>query len=185
MAPSTKITKEDIVSAAVEQVRRLGEEGLNARGIATAICCSTQPIFSNFKNMEELKAEVIASAAGLYDQYAAAETASGKYPPYKASGMAYIRFAREERELFKLLFMRQRDSSTAWEDALGNKSTAQAGQSAGVKTQDAPLFHLEMWALVHGIATMVATGYYDLDEELISRMLTDGFCGLKTRFEVE
>ena len=33
---------------------------------------------------------------------------AGQYPPYKASGMAYIRFAREQRELFKLLFMRDR-----------------------------------------------------------------------------
>ena len=32
----------------------------------------------------------------------------GKYPPYKASGIAYIQFAKEEKELFKLLFMRDR-----------------------------------------------------------------------------
>ena len=31
-----------------------------------------------------------------------------RYVPYKASGMAYIRFAKEEKELFKLLFMRDR-----------------------------------------------------------------------------
>ena len=30
---------------------------------------------------------------------------TGKYLPYKANGMVYIRFAREEKELFKLLFM--------------------------------------------------------------------------------
>lgn len=33
---------------------------------------------------------------------------SGEYPPYKASGMAYIDFARREKHLFRLLFMRNR-----------------------------------------------------------------------------
>ena len=34
--------------------------------------------------------------------------AATNYPPYKAMGMGYIRFAAEERELFRLLFMRDR-----------------------------------------------------------------------------
>ena len=42
--------------------------------------------------------------------------AAGKYPVYKASGMAYIRFAKEERELFKLLFMRDRTGEKIAED---------------------------------------------------------------------
>lgn len=37
---------------------------------------------------------------------------SGQYPPYKASGIAYICFAREEKELFKLLYMRDRSRET-------------------------------------------------------------------------
>ena len=47
------------------------------------------------------------------------------------------------------------------------------------------LFHLEMWVMVHGIAVMLATGYLDLDEDTVSRMLTDAYQGLKKRFEKE
>lgn len=32
------------------------------------------------------------------------DAAKGEYPPYKANGMGYIRFTREEKELFKILF---------------------------------------------------------------------------------
>lgn len=43
---------------------------------------------------------------------------SGEYPPYKASGMAYIDFARREKHLFRLLFMRnpaaRRRSPGSW-----------------------------------------------------------------------
>ena len=48
MAPKVKITGEDIVKAAVELVRVRGEKAINAREIAAALNCSTQPIFTNF-----------------------------------------------------------------------------------------------------------------------------------------
>ena len=56
----------------------------------------------------------------LYQNYLKEDMASGKYPPYKASGMAYIRFAKEEKELFRLLFMRDR-SHESIEDKEENK----------------------------------------------------------------
>ena len=49
----------------------------------------------------------------------------------------------------------------------------------------ANLFHLEMWVCVHGIATMMATSYLNIEEELVSRMLSDYDLGLKNRFPKE
>jgi hypothetical protein len=42
-----------------------------------------------------------------------------------------------------------------------------------------------MWAYVHGIATMFATGFLDLDRELVSKILTDAFLGLKKQYGME
>ena len=50
-------------------------------------------------------------------------------------------------------------------------------------THLAYFFHLEMWVYVHGIAAMIATDYLDWDEELISRMLTDAYEGMKERYK--
>ena len=44
------------------------------------------------------------------------------------------------------------------------------------------MFHLEMWVYVHGIATMIATGYLNWEVETVSRMLTDAYMGLKERY---
>ena len=57
--------------------------------------------------------------------------------------------------------------------------------NTGLKKSEASLFHLEMWAYVHGIATMFATGYLNLEWELVSKMLTDSFLGLKKQFGME
>lgn len=186
MAPKVRITKDAIVSAALDQVRRNGEQGLNARSVAAALGCSTQPIFSNFATMDELKAAVVAAAGTLFMDYIDRETARGDYPSYKASGMAYIRFAQEEKELFKLLYMRDRtDESFQQDDQLTYKEAGMVQEVAGLSKEDSLLFHLEMWAYVHGIAAMYATGFLSLDWDLISRMLTDAYQGHLKRFKEE
>ena len=107
--------------------------------------------------------------------------AEGKYPPYKASGMAYIRFAKEEKELFKLLFMRDRSGERVGENKEEIRPLLEIiRQNLGLS--DAYFFHLEMWIYVHGIATMLATSYLELDEEFISRVMTDGYEGMKARY---
>ena len=120
------------------------------------------------------------AADELYQNYLKEDMAIGKYPPYKASGMAYIRFAKEEKELFRLLFMRDR-SHESIEDKEENKPLIELiQQNLGIS--EAYLFHLEMWIYVHGMATMLATSYLELDEEFISRVLTDGYEGMKARY---
>ena len=184
MPPKVKITKEDIVVTAVDIVRRNGAAALNARNIAAELHCSTQPLFTNFSTMEELKLAVVAAADQCYQEYTEREMMDRKYPPYKASGMAYIRFAREERELFKLLFMRDRTEEPVVQDTeVTDRVIDILQKNTGLSREEASLFHLEMWAYVHGIAAMIATGFLELDEELISRMLTDSYQGLKKQYE--
>lgn len=183
MPPKIKITREDIVRIAVEIVREQGDEMLNARTLAERLSCSTQPIFSNFRTMQELRFAVIGKSYAVYQDYMRREMESGAYPRYKASGMAYIRFAAEEKELFKLLFMRDRTEETVSENEEELELViAMVQQGTGLPPEEARLFHLEMWVGVHGIAVLIATNYLALDWELISRMLSDSYFGLKKRF---
>ena len=186
MPPKVKITKEDIVNAAVALVRQRGPQALNARELASRLCCSTQPIFSNFASMEQLRLSVVEKAEAVYFAYTRRETDSGQYPVYKASGMAYIRFAKEETELFKLLYMCDRESGSIPENKEFNRQVdAMVQEATGLDSSRSQLFHLEMWAAVHGVATMFATNYLDLPWELVSQMLTDIYRGLRKQYEME
>ena len=186
MPPKVKVTKEDIVNAAVEIVRQNGADAINARTVAAALNCSTQPIFSNFATMEELSMAVVERADVLCNEYIKREIDSGKYPAYKASGMAYIRFAKEERELFKLLYMRDRKGEVIPEDGgLTNEMETMVKDNTGLNGLEVKLFHLEMWAYVHGIATMFATGFLNLEWELVSKMITDAYQGLRKQYKME
>ena len=185
MPPKVKVTKEAIVNAAVQIVRSQGAQALNARTVAAALDCSTQPVFSNFATMEQLQQAVIAAAYERYLGFIKTEVESGKYLPYKANGMAYIRFAREERELFKLLYMYDRRGVPPADSDLNQQMKDLVRHNTGMDDMKAQLFHLEMWAFVHGIATMFATGYFELDWELVSRMLTDTYQGLRKQYGME
>lgn len=183
MPPKIKITKTDIINTAMDLVRNCGAAAINARNIAGALGCSTQPVFSNFATMDDLRAAVKAAADELYRSYLAADMSSGRFPPYKASGMAYIRFAREESELFKLLFMCDRSTEVIAEDRASIRPLLEIIQkSLGIDEDRAYLFHLEMWIYVHGIATMIATCYLNWDEDMVSKMLTDAYIGMKHRY---
>ena len=180
MPPKIKVTKENILSAAVELVRECGAEALNARALAKKLGSSTKPIFSNYTSMEELKQEVIKSAEGIYKNYLNADMEKGEYPPYKASGMSYIRFAGEQQELFKLLFMRDRTDEQIPDSFDGINPIIEIIQrNTGLDRKAAELLHLEMWSCVHGIAVMTATGFLKLDTVTVSQMLTDIYSGLK------
>ena len=181
MPPKIKITKEDIILATLNLVREQGEEGLNARSIASKLNCSTQPIFSNFSGLEELQKVVTERAYNLYLEFLEKEAKLGKYPKYKAFGMGYIRFAKEEKELFKLLFMCDRRGKILTPTSDFDESVKLNMQNIGLTENQAKLFHLETWTAVHGIATMLATNFLDFEWDFVANMISDVYQGLKLR----
>ncbi len=63
-----KVSKEQIIDAAVEVLRDDGFPAINARSVAKKLGCSTQPIYFSFKNMDELKAALTQRAIELHTQ---------------------------------------------------------------------------------------------------------------------
>lgn len=186
MPKPTRITKESILNAALEIVRESGTDMLNARSLALRLGCSTQPIFSNFTSMDEVKSEVGKQAYGLYEEFLNNAIEHGKYPPYKEAGMAYIRFAAEEKQLFRLLFMRDRTGADKSVDLTSDtdvKLISMIASSLSVPFDAAKKFHRESWIFVHGIATMVVTSFADYREDDISAMLTDVYVGLSMKIK--
>lgn len=185
MPPKAKFSKEEIIEAAVNIVKSEGSQALTARALGAKLGTSSSPIFTVFQNMNEVQQEVLKSANQLYQDYLEAGIKSKKYPPYKSSGMAYIRFAKEEKELFKLLFMRDRSHEVNEDREALMPIVKIIRDNTGMSEKAAYDFHVEMWIFVHGMATMIVTNYLDLDEAYISKVLTDAYKGLKSQFMKE
>ena len=181
MPPKVRITEAEIVQTALELVREKGMDAVNARNIAAALNCSTQPIFSNFATMELLQEAVSVAARSLYFNFISREVESGVYPQYKAFGLAYVRFAKEEKEIFKYLFMCDRNGKDLTPTEDFDASVKIIMTANGISQEAATRMHMEMWAFVHGIATMFATSFLELEWNVISDMLTDVYQGLRAR----
>ena len=181
MPPKIKITKEDIIKTSIELVRSKGDSSINARTIAKELNCSTQPIFSNFESMEKLKEATINESYKIYLDFLKSEEDTKKYPRYKSFGMAYIRFAKEEKELFKLLFMRDRTGERKESTPDFEASINAIMEANGLSYARARLMHMEMWSCVHGIGTLLVTSFLPLEWEPISEMLTDIYQGVRLR----
>ena len=54
MPPKAKFTQEEIIEAALNIVRTNGYEALTSRALGTYLSSSARPIFTVFKNMEEV-----------------------------------------------------------------------------------------------------------------------------------
>lgn len=180
MPPRVRVTKEQIVEGAMRCLRREGVGGINARAVAAEIGCSTQPIFSNFETVEQLKEAVFTEATELYRAFLRRRMEDPHYPLYKAAGMGYIEFAKAEPQLFRALFMNPIDCEPrerGWEVGVETLMAA-----TGMNRADAERFHMEMWIFVHGIAVLLATDYIQFEHEEICAMLTDVYTGLRRRY---
>ena len=99
MAPKNKFTKTEMVEAALRVVRAKGAGGLTAKNIGDELGTSTQPIFTAFGSMDGIKTAVYAAAVDVYDRYTHAGLQEDI--PFLGVGKQYIRFAREEPELYR------------------------------------------------------------------------------------
>lgn len=186
MPPKPKVTKESIVNAAFEILKTEGIDKINARAVCDKLNCSTQPIFWHFKNMEELKNATVRKAKDLYNEYIQAAL---KEPiPFKATGLAYIKFAKDEPILFSLLFMKDNHNinptSTEYDENY-NEVLSAAANSSGLTEKNTKILYFHLWIYVHGIATLLATKTEMFTDDQISEMLTAAYKAFTTKYKAE
>ncbi len=172
MPPIKKFDKEQIINLALDVAKNEGLDSVNARRIAKELNSSVQPIFHNFKNMEELKDTVYKRSYDLYLSYMLRGKGEEKY--YKQMGMNYISFARDYPEFFKMIFMQK--TNLAADDFIvydnGGDDVIKAGQIlTGFDYQEQIKFHKKVWIFTHGIACLVATNTIKFSEDEISDLL--------------
>lgn len=179
MPPKAKIFKETILEAAFVLTREKGFECVNARSLALQLGCSTQPIFRIYKDMAELKKDLFSHVESFYNRYLETRMDPGNL--FLSIGMAYISFAREESNLFRMIFMDHHFKVNNFMDMLeGDENTAIASGIAaahGISLEDARLLYVETWLFTHGIASMLVTNSFTFQEKEIEQMLRNAFMG--------
>ena len=176
MPPKPKITKDMILNVVLKITQETGFEAVNARSIAGKLQCSTCPIFTCYENMEELKTEFLDFAFEYYDRYVADYGESENTAPYLLLPLSYIEFAKEETNLFKLLFINDMDldmkEANDFYKEIGNEEKAKAfSEMIGVQPERGKEIFLDLFLYTHGIAVLTATGKLSFDSRSSEKML--------------
>ncbi|MDO4371831.1 MAG: TetR-like C-terminal domain-containing protein [Clostridia bacterium] len=170
MAPRNKFTREEMIEAALRVVRAKGADALTAKTMADALGTSTQPVFTAFGSMDGVRAEVYAAAMRVYDRY----TGEGlREPvPFLGVGKQYLRFAREEPELYRLLFLSREGSAMKSMQHLQAIVRPTLMEIYRITAAEADLYFRDLWIAVHGLATLIVTGDCPYSDSEIEGILT-------------
>ena len=165
MPPTVRFTRDAVLNAACQLMRRKGIDALNARAIAKELGGSTQPIFRLFTNMEDLHRELILYVTRQFQAHAEADMAQSD-SPYIQLCTTYLLYGRDEPELFKLLFMRDRVSEGQYSDQTNFDLVFNIlKKETPLDDETALRFFERTWLFIHGLAVCIATKYIPCQDE--------------------
>ena len=175
MPPKVKFQKEEIVHAALNVARRQGVDAVTAREVAKELGVSVGPIFTWFETMEQLKTDVFLQAKRMYREYI--ERGLTGPIPFLGVGQQYLRFAREEPELYRLLFLRRPDSVSGGAMEALKFSQDLARESLmriyHMEAWMADCYFRDLWLVVFSFATLIVTDDCPYTDEEMSTVLTE------------
>lgn len=181
MPPKVKYTREEIIEAAFQLARERGIDAVVAREVAKKLGTSSSPIFTAFKNMEELQQEIRKMAMKEFEAFV--HDAVKYEPPFKWVGIKMIEFAMREPKLFQVLYMQEHEVSQSYEDMMVELGDVVEvclqfmEEDYALNRQEAELLFKQVWLHTFGICVLVAARVCHFTQEEVSEMLSLEFQG--------
>ena len=148
MSKTKTIMKESIIDGAFAVFRKYGYENLNARSLAREMHCSTQPIYVNFKDMDQVKKIARKLAAERYQEILGEAEKKYKKLTYSNYYLGIVKLAAYEPMLFKYYYIDHQEL---------NKEYGLKGKAAGKVSKN-------LFNCVVAYGMLVTLGYTDFDE---------------------
>ena len=157
-------TETAILEAARDLIAEGGIEAVSMRGVAARVSLSATALYHYFASKEALVDRVVTHGFHRSEEYlrkAIAPLPRGSLERVAALGEAYIRFALENRQYFKIIFAIRHDHPRAIDDVPGQggyavlrESVVEAMESGAIRQGDPDVVVLFLWAVVHGLVTI-------------------------------
>ena len=182
MPPKPMFTREEIVQAALDIVSERGIEALTARELGVKLGSSARPLFTVFKNMEELHEAVRTAAMARFE--ACAPDGMENAPIFKQVGMRMVLFGMREPKLYQLLFMEENTTAASFDDLFNRLGpTAQSCidticETYGLTGAQARMLFENVWIYTFGVGALCATRVCSFSQQQLGQMLTTQFQGM-------
>lgn len=152
--------REQIHEKAFEMFEKQGLDDITARNLAKALNCSPAPIYSCYSSMDELKTELIERAKKIFLEYVIRPETD---MVFLNSGIGLCAFAREEKQLFKSIFLRDNSYGNLLKKFrdLMKVEMEKDERFENLPTEFKHDLFLDCWLFGHGLATLIATDYFE------------------------
>ena len=157
-------TETAILEAARDLLAEGGLDALSMRAVASKVGLSATAIYHWFQNKEDLVDRVVLHGFRRSEAYmwkAIEDLPAGSMDRVAALGEAYIRFALENREYFKIIFAIQTPAPRHIDDVPGQggyrvlrQCVVEAMEAGNIRQMEPDLVVLFLWSLVHGLVTI-------------------------------
>ena len=174
MPKKSLFKKEEIFNTAYELFESKGLEAITARNLAKALDSSPAPIYNYYNSMEDLKTELINKAKQKFLDYIKRKLTD---LTFLNVGIGICIFAREERQLFCSIFLKEKPYGNLIKEF---RDMVRTEMDMDNRFKDLLLeFKYELfqdcWFYAHGLATLIATGYFITpSDEFITKKLLNG-----------
>lgn len=174
MPRKVQFTREMIIGAAINMVREQGPDSINARDLGAYLGCSSRPLFTAFRNMEELTDAVREEVSRRFaERVRIARDTHSPEPAAKRMGMCIVRFAQDEPNLYKLIHWTGNKMTPLPE--LSQIMTKQYQTDYQLSDDDAIAFFDHMMIFNMGLCSLITNGVRHFSREEVERILLDQF----------
>ncbi len=178
MPRSVQITKEKILTAAIDILIRDGYYAVNIKSIAKELKCSTQPIAWQYGNMDNMR-EALTQEAVIYANQKMMPTSTNCIEAFWQIGYAYINLAFDTPNLFRFVYMGESKNYCrgGFNSILTDKGNAalidKLHQYLNISREQADMLFQRMLVYTHGIVSLVVAGVLNCTKEQVYSIVKD------------
>lgn len=178
MPRSVQISKEKILTAALDILIREGYSAVNIKSVAKELKCSTQPIAWQFGNMDNMR-EVLTQEAVAYTNQKMIPTSTNCIEAFWQIGYAYINLAFDTPNLFRFVYMGESKNYCrgGFNSILTDKGNAvlidKLYQYLNISKEQADMLVQRMIVYTHGIVSLVVAGVLNCTKAQVYSIVKD------------
>lgn len=175
--PKQRITKEQLLDAALDLLKEQGPEAVTVTSIAARTGCSVPPVYTCWAKVSDMWRELEAQAAAKV-RFLAAEKTDGQ-DPFRMTGHAFATVAADHPHLFRVFACRQRPEVKTLDELLQAEAypaiAERLAQSLGTSTAAARKLHLQMLIFNVGLSTILTSCSLEMDPGEVFGQLDDAY----------
>lgn len=178
MPPAIKTDREAIINAVMEIIDESGWDAVSARSVSARLGISTQPIYREFADMDEVRRAAVGRGLEIFSAYVSGDALE--------SAVKYVLFASERGNLFNFLF-RGKHYEYDGLDELAHKLVSEDIIDKLEVITELPRervyrLHLCVWMALHGLAAISADNRVVARNDEISALVYEMTRGLSAYY---